>query len=80
MGVENLSYVIYDDPAWFEEMVATIADCIIGTLTILLETGGQFDAYVSPYSSGQGYNLTSHLSLCRMSSATANSKIVKETR
>jgi uroporphyrinogen decarboxylase len=43
MGVENLSLVLYDDPAWFEEMVTTVADCIIGTLTRVLETGGQFD-------------------------------------
>jgi len=44
MGVENVSYVVYDDPAWFEEMVTTVADCIIRTLTRLLETGGRFDA------------------------------------
>ena len=43
MGMENLSLVVYDDPAWFEEMVTTIADCIIGTLTRVLETGGHFD-------------------------------------
>ncbi len=44
MGLEKLSMVVYDDPAWFEEMVTTVADCIIGTLTRLLETGGHFDA------------------------------------
>ena len=44
MGLENLSYVVYDDPAWFEEMVTTVADCIIGVLNRVLETGGQFDA------------------------------------
>jgi hypothetical protein len=44
MGLENLSLVIYDDPAWFEEMVTTLADCTIGTLTRILETGGHFDA------------------------------------
>ena len=43
MGVENLSYVVYDAPVWFEEMVTTVADCIIGTLTRVLETGGKFD-------------------------------------
>ena len=43
MGVENLSMVVYDDPAWFEEMVTTVADCIIGTLQRALETGGVFD-------------------------------------
>jgi uroporphyrinogen decarboxylase len=44
LGVEHLSYVLYDDPAWFEEMVTTVADCIIGTLSQLLATGIQFDA------------------------------------
>jgi uroporphyrinogen decarboxylase len=44
MGMENISLVLYDDPAWFEEMVETLADCIIGTLTRLFETGGHFDA------------------------------------
>lgn len=43
MGLENLSYVVYDDPAWFEEMVTTLADCVIGVLTRVLQTGGQFD-------------------------------------
>jgi hypothetical protein len=44
MGLESLSLVVYDDPAWFEEMVTSVADCIIGTLTRVLETGGHFDA------------------------------------
>jgi hypothetical protein len=44
MGMEALSLTVYDDPAWFEEMVTTVADCIVGTLTRILETGGQFDA------------------------------------
>jgi uroporphyrinogen decarboxylase len=44
MGVENLSYVLYDDPAWFEEMVTTVADCILGTLSHALASGVQFDA------------------------------------
>ncbi len=44
MGVEALSLAVYDDPAWFEEMVTTVADCIVGTLTRILETGGRFDA------------------------------------
>jgi hypothetical protein len=44
MGLESLSLVVYDDPAWFEEMVTTVADCIIGTLTRVLETSGEFDA------------------------------------
>jgi uroporphyrinogen decarboxylase len=44
MGVEALSYVVYDDPLWFEEMVSTVADCIIGTLEKALASGVQFDA------------------------------------
>lgn len=44
MGVENVSYLLYDDPAWFEEMVVTVADCIIGTLQRALESGVRFDA------------------------------------
>ena len=44
MGLEKLSYTIYDDPAWFEEMVETLADCSIGTLERVLGTGGHFDA------------------------------------
>lgn len=42
MGLENLSLVLYDDPAWFEEMVTTLADCVIGAFSRVLETGGQF--------------------------------------
>jgi uroporphyrinogen decarboxylase len=44
IGMEQLSYIIYDDPAWFEEMVTAVADCIFGTLSRVLATGGQFDA------------------------------------
>jgi uroporphyrinogen decarboxylase len=44
MGIENISMVVYDDPAWFAEMVETLADCIVGTLQRQLDTGGQFDA------------------------------------
>lgn len=43
MGVENVSYLLYDDPVWFEEMVTTIADCIVGTLERALASGVQFD-------------------------------------
>lgn len=43
MGLENLSYVIYDDPAWFEEMVETLADCFVGMLEHVFSTGGHFD-------------------------------------
>lgn len=44
MGVENVSLIVYDDPAWFEEMVTTIADCIIGVLERILATGARFEA------------------------------------
>lgn len=44
MGVEKLSYVMYDDRPWFEEMVATVADCIYGTLERLLNAGARVDA------------------------------------
>jgi uroporphyrinogen decarboxylase len=44
MGMENISYVLYDDPLWFEEMVSTVADCVIGALSRALESGVQFDA------------------------------------
>lgn len=44
MGMENVSMVLYDDPAWFEEMVETLADCVIGVLSRALEAGGRFDA------------------------------------
>jgi hypothetical protein len=43
MGMENISLVLYDDPAWFEEMVTTLADCTIAALGRVLETGGTFD-------------------------------------
>jgi uroporphyrinogen decarboxylase len=44
MGLEAVSLAVYDDPAWFEEMLATIADCVVGVLTRVLETGGRFEA------------------------------------
>ena len=44
MGIEAVSMAVYDDPAWFEEMVTTVADCIIGALGRVLGTGGVFDA------------------------------------
>lgn len=43
MGVENVSLLLYDDPIWFEEMVETAADCIIGTLERALASGVCFD-------------------------------------
>jgi uroporphyrinogen decarboxylase len=44
MGMENLSYVVHDDPAWFEEMVVTLGDLTVSVLTRLYEAGAQFDA------------------------------------
>ena len=44
MGVENVSYLLYDDPGLFDEIVTVIADCIIGTLERTLQSGVQFDA------------------------------------
>ena len=44
MGMVNLSYALYDDPHWVEEMINTIADCIIGVLERILSIGGQFEA------------------------------------
>ena len=44
MGIEAVSYVVYDDPAWFEQMVNTIADCIVGVLRRVLASGVRFDA------------------------------------
>ncbi len=43
MGLENLSLVLFDDPAWFEEMVETLADLFVGMLEHVLSTGGVFD-------------------------------------
>ncbi|MEZ4714374.1 MAG: uroporphyrinogen decarboxylase family protein [Caldilineaceae bacterium] len=43
MGVENVSLLLYDDPVWFEEMVETVADCIIGALARALASGVHFD-------------------------------------
>lgn len=44
MGIENLSFIIHDEPVWFEEIIERITDCIIGTLTRVLNSGVQFDA------------------------------------
>lgn len=44
MGVENLSLVVYDDPGFFQEMVTTVADCIVGSLKHVLEAGLRPDA------------------------------------
>ena len=44
MGLENIGYLVHDDPALFEEMVVTLADCIVGTLEKILATGVPFEA------------------------------------
>ncbi len=43
MGMENVSYAVYDDPAWFGEMVETVADCIVGTMEKAFAEGVQCD-------------------------------------
>ncbi|HEY8668530.1 MAG TPA: uroporphyrinogen decarboxylase family protein [Tepidisphaeraceae bacterium] len=43
MGVENLSLVVYDDPAWFEEMVVTITDLQVAMLQDAYAHGLHFD-------------------------------------
>ena len=44
MGMEQLSLLVYDDPALFEEMVDTIAECVLGVLTKVFSTKILFDA------------------------------------
>ncbi len=36
MGLEGVSYIQYDDPELFAEMIRTIGDCIVGTLERVL--------------------------------------------
>ena len=43
MGMEGICYVIHDDPAWFAEMVETMADCVLGGIERALNEV-QFDA------------------------------------
>lgn len=43
MGLEQLSFTVYDDPAFFDEMVTTCADCIIGVLDKTFASGVHFD-------------------------------------
>ncbi len=44
MGLEQLSFTVYDNPAFFDEMVNTVADCILGVLEKILASGVQFEA------------------------------------
>ena len=43
LGLEKVSLVLYDDPAWFEEMVETLADLFVGMLEHVFASGGVFD-------------------------------------
>lgn len=43
MGVENVSLIIYDDPALFEEMVQTVSDHCYEICRRVLEAGVKFD-------------------------------------
>lgn len=43
MGLEGVSYLVHDDRCLFEEMVETVANCIIATITPVLETGIRFE-------------------------------------
>ena len=42
LGLEGISYVAYDDPSWFQEMVETLADCVVAVLEKALATGVSF--------------------------------------
>jgi len=44
MGMENLSYLVYDDPGLFEEMVDTLAEVSLSNLRAVYATGAQIDA------------------------------------
>ena len=44
MGVENVSLLVYDDPALFEEMVTTIADVVVAAHKRAFEHGACFEA------------------------------------
>jgi len=44
MGLEQLSLMVYDDPPFFEEMITTVADCIVTVLEKILTSGVQFEA------------------------------------
>lgn len=44
MGVEAVSYLVYDDEALFEEIVDTLANLTVAVLTRAFEHGARFDA------------------------------------
>ena len=43
MGVENASMAVYDDPAWFGEMVETVGDLVVAVLERSFAEGARFD-------------------------------------
>lgn len=43
MGIENIAYLVYDDPGLFEEMVETLTECTIGTIQRAFDRGAHFD-------------------------------------
>jgi uroporphyrinogen decarboxylase len=44
MGLEKLSLTVFDDPAFFDEMITTVADCIVAVLEKVFASGVEFDA------------------------------------
>lgn len=44
MGVEAVSYLVYDDPVLLEEMVETLTECKIAVLERMLARGAKYDA------------------------------------
>ena len=44
IGMENLALVVYDDPAWFEEMVETRLNLALASLEKVFATGARFEA------------------------------------
>jgi hypothetical protein len=43
MGLEGVSLIAYDDPELFVEMVRSMADCVVGTLARVLDSGVRFE-------------------------------------
>ena len=46
MGIENVTFCVFDEPAWFEEMVTTLADVQVANLDRLVERGAKLDAFM----------------------------------
>ncbi|HEU0292843.1 MAG TPA: uroporphyrinogen decarboxylase family protein [Anaerolineales bacterium] len=44
MGLEKLSLTVYDDPTLFDEVITTVADCIVAVLEKVFASGVRFDA------------------------------------